>query len=122
MPRGIPKTKIEPEPAPSTMSEPPLILLQPNVDGVQFTAYGLRPAEIIEALRLALVHVVARTNGATVVDEHIARSNRVITVTAVPAKPARTVGVPAPPKPKRLPEFAERRKPAFDEDDDEDLS
>ena len=98
MPRGIPKAKIEPqpEPAPSTMSEPPLILLQPNADGVQFTAYGLRPAEIIEALSLALVHVVARTNGATVVDEHIARSNRVLTVTAVPTKPASILTTPAP--------------------------
>lgn len=118
MPRGIPKAKIEPEPVPSTISETPLILLQPNVDGVQFTACGLRPAEIIEALLLTLVHVVARTNGATVVEEHIARSNRVLKVAAVPVKARDLVATPAPSKPKRLPEFAELRKPAFDDDDD----
>ncbi len=123
MPRGIPKSKpiSTPAPAPAPITTPPpLILLQPGPDGIQFTSYGLETAEIIESLRLALIHAVARHAGVTVIDESISRNNRILKVAAVPVKARDLVATPAPSKPKRLPEFAELRKPAFDEDDDED--
>jgi hypothetical protein len=81
MPRGIPKAKAQPQsqPASDIVSAPPLILLQPVLDGVQFTAYGLQLPEIVELLRLSMVHVVAKQNGATVIDDYVARSTRVAT-------------------------------------------
>ena len=123
MPRGIPKAKTEsePAPAPAPLMTPPLILLQPGPDGSQFTSYGLEIVDIIESLRLALIHAVAKHAGATVIDESISRNNRILKVAAVPVKARDLVATPAPSKPKRLPEFAELRKPAFDEDDDEEM-
>jgi hypothetical protein len=95
-----------------------LILLQPGPEGIQFTSYGLETAEIIESLRLALIHAVAKHAGVTVIDESISRNNRILRVAAVPAKSRDLVATPAPSKPKRLPEYTELRKPAFDDDDD----
>lgn len=110
MPRGIPnKTNVAAQRDPAVIPSVPLILIQPGLDGVQFTAYGLNVPEIVEALRLALVHIVGKANGA-IIDEHVARPTCVLSVAAVPFKPGKS---PVASKPK-----AKRETFLADDDDD----
>lgn len=80
MPRGYPKT-----PKPSTppmnagpITDPaPLIILQPQGASIQFNAYGLEIPEIVDALRLAIVHLLSKQAGVTMFDELISRQQRI---------------------------------------------
>lgn len=111
MPRGIRNTPPTPLTAPAPVAETtPLIMLQPHGDGIQFNAYGLEIPQIVDALRLAIIHLVGKQAGITVFDEVIQRSQRVW----VPQGPAATPRiVPSangkkpgkPPTVKRLPRF-----------------
>ena len=113
MPRGIRNTPpTPPSVAPAPADPTPLIMLQPHGDGIQFNAYGLEIPEIVDALRLAIVHLVGKQVGITVFDELISRQQRVW----VPQGPAATPRiVPSangkkpgkPPTVKRLPRFDE---------------
>lgn len=79
MPRGIRNTQPTLHSvAPAPVAEPtPLIMLQPHGDGIQFNAYGLEIPEMVDALRLAIVHLVGKQAGIKVFDEVISRSQRV---------------------------------------------
>ena len=112
MPRGVKNTPPTPTSvAPAPVADPtPLIMLQPHGDGIQFNASGLEIPEIVDALRLAIVHLVGKQAGITMFDEVISRQQRVW----VPQGPAATPRiVPSsngkkpgkPPTVKRLPRF-----------------
>lgn len=91
MPRGIRNTPPTPSVAPAPVAETtPLIMLQPHGDGIQFNAYGLEIPEIVDALRLAIVHLVGKQAGITVFDEVISRQQRVW-VPQIPAATPRIV-------------------------------
>lgn len=89
MPRSIKNTTPTPiSVTPAPIVEPtPLIMLQPHGDDVQFNAYGLEIADIVNALRLAIVHVVGKPDGITVIDEVMSRSQRVWVRKGPAAKP-----------------------------------
>lgn len=97
--------------APAPVAEPtPLILLQPHGDGIQFNAYGLEIPEIVDALRLAIVHMVGKQAGVVTFDEVISRQQRIWVPQTMAATP-RIVGAngkkPGKPAVKRLPRFDE---------------
>lgn len=78
MPKGIRNTPpIPPSVAPAPVADPTsLIMLQPHGDGIQFNSYGLEIPEIVDALRLTIVHLVGEQAGITVFDEMISRQPR----------------------------------------------
>ena len=122
MPRGV--KNIPPTPpsvAPAPVAEPtPLIMLQPHGDGIQFNAYGLEIPEIVDALRLAIVHLVGKQAGIKVFDEVISRSQRVW----VPQGPAATPRIVPSSNGKKPGKPAIKRLPRFDDEPDlrEDLA
>lgn len=127
MPKGIPNKKPSTPPmnaAPVAPSPAPLIILQPQADGTRIDAYGLEPAAAIDELRRALLHLVARQSGVTVISETISRHAAVVATPAlVPAAKAKP---PMPPTngtgPKKLAPLQHHRKqPAEIYDDEPDL-
>ena len=67
-----------PEPVASEEVEP-LILLTPAGGGAwRLSGYGVARAELIRALRLSLVHLVARQAGALIIDEVVAPEMAVV--------------------------------------------
>ena len=90
MPRSIKNTTPTPiSVAPAPIVEPtPLIVLQPHGDDVQFNAYGLEIADIVNALRLAIVHVVGKPDGITVIDEPICAAVSVLPSSFTTAPPS----------------------------------
>ena len=121
MPRGIKLTQSTPSVAPAPVADPtPLIMLQPHGDGIQFNAYGLEIPEIVDALRLAIVHLVGKQAGIKVFDEVISRSQRVW----VPQGPAATPRIVPSSNGKKPGKPAIKRLPRFDEEPDlrEDLA
>ncbi len=121
MPRGIRNTPPTPSVAPAQVAEPtPLIMLQPHSDGIQFNAYGLEIPEMVDALRLAIVHLVGKQAGIKVFDEVISRSQRVW----VPQGPAATPRIVPSANGKKPGKPAIKRLPRFDEEPDlrEDLA
>lgn len=122
MPRGFPNPKPIPSVAPAPVAEPtPLIMLQPHGDGIQFNAYGLEIPEIVDALRLAIVHLVGKQAGITVFDEVISRQQRVW-VPQIPAATPRIVG--RSPNGKKPDKPVVKRLPRYDDEPDlrEDLA
>lgn len=109
MPRGIPnKQPSPPMKADNPTAIPPLILLQPAIDGTRIDAYGLDPDECIDELRRALLHLVARQAGVTIISEVVSRQAAVVlaqratwTVTATPASSPSANG--SKPKTKKSP-------------------
>lgn len=79
MPRGKPtlKPSIPPMNAGPTTDPAPLIMLQPQGASIQFNAYGLEIPEIVDALRLAIVHLLSKQAGVTMFDEIINRQQRI---------------------------------------------
>lgn len=122
MPRGIRNTPPTPPlVAPAPVADPtPLIMLQPHGDGIQFNAYGLEIPEIVDALRLAIVHLVGKQAGIKVFDEVISRQQRVW----VPQGPAATVRIVPSSNGKKPGKPAIKRMPRFDDEPDlrEDLA
>jgi hypothetical protein len=120
MPRGIKNT---PPTLPSitgagAVAEPtPLIMLQPHGDGIQFNAYGLEIPEMVDALRLAIVHLVGKQAGIKVFDEVISRQQRVW----VPQVPSATFRIVPSSNGKKPGKPAIKRLPRFDDDDEPDL-
>lgn len=72
MPRGVPNKPKESVPT-ETSSPAPLIILQPQADGTRIDAYNLDHATVIDELRRALLHLVARQSGVTIISEVISR-------------------------------------------------
>lgn len=121
MPRGIRNTPPTPSVAPAPVAEPtPLIMLQPHADGIQFNAYGLEIPQMVDALRLAIVHLVGKQAGIKVFDEVISRSQRVW----VPQGPAATPRIVPSSNGKKPGKPAIKRLPRFDDEPDlrEDLA
>lgn len=121
MPRGVKNTPSTPSLAPAPVADPtPLIMLQPHGDGIQFNAYGLEIPEMVDALRLAIVHLVGKQAGITVFDEVISRSQRVW----VPQGPAATPRIVPSSNGKKPGKPAIKRLPRFDDEPDlrEDLA
>jgi hypothetical protein len=98
MPRGIRNTPPIPTSlAPAPVADPtPLIMLQPHGDGILFNAYGLEIPEIVDALRLAIVHLVGKSQRVWVPQGPAATSR------IVPSSNGKKPGRPAI---KRLPRF-----------------
>ncbi len=122
MPRGVKNTPPTPTSvAPAPVADPtPLIMLQPHGDGIQFNAYGLEIPEIVDALRLAIVHLVGKQAGIKIFDEVISRSQRVW----VPQGPAATPRIVPSSNGKKPGKPAIKRLPRFDDEPDlrEDLA
>lgn len=93
MPKGIPNKPSPPPSAPAETSPAPLIILQPQADGTRIDAYGLDHATVVDELRRALLHLVARQSGVTIISEVVSRQAAVV---ATPALPASKPKVPAP--------------------------
>ena len=110
MPRGIKLTQSTPSVAPAPVVDPtPLIMLQPHGDDIQFNACGLDIPQIVDALRLAIVHLVGKQAGIKDFDEVISGSQRVWVPKAPSAKPRivpnSNAKKPGKPTMKRLPRF-----------------
>lgn len=82
-------------PAPSPQSPvaadapEPLILLTPSGDSAwRLSAYGLAADQTIRALRLSLLHLVAKQSGALIIDEVISDTFAVVVPPKQSAKPA----------------------------------
>lgn len=76
-----------PEPVASEEAEP-LILLTPAGGGAwRLNGYGVARAELIRALRLSLVHLVARQSGVAIIDEVVAPEMAVVTTARLPRLP-----------------------------------
>lgn len=115
MPRGIKNTP-PPSVAPAPVADPtPLIMIQPQGASIQFNAYGLEIPEIVDALRLAIVHLVGKQAGITMFDEVISRQQRVW----VPQGPAATPRIVPSSNGKKPGKPAIKRLPRFDRFDDE---
>lgn len=77
----------EREPVASEEMEP-LILLTPAGGGAwRLNGYGVARAELIRALRLSLVHLVARQSGVAIIDEVVAPEMAVVTTARLPRLP-----------------------------------
>ncbi len=70
----------KPERALEAIEEPePMIMLTPAAGGAwRLNGYGLETAEVIRALRLSLLHLVARQSGALIIDEVVAAEMAVV--------------------------------------------
>lgn len=76
-----------PEPVASEELEP-LIMLTPAGGGAwRLNGYGVARAEVIRALRLSLVHLVAREAGALIIDEVVAPEMAVVATERLPRLP-----------------------------------
>lgn len=74
-------------PVPSADAPEPLILLTPVGDGAwRIAAYGIATSETIRALRLSLLHLVAKQSGALIIDEVVSDTFAVVVPPA--SKPA----------------------------------
>lgn len=120
MPRGIKNTQSTPPTLAPVADPTPLIMLQPQGDGIQFNAYGLEIPEIVDALRLAIVHLVGKQAGITMFDEVISRQQRVW----VPQGPASAPRIVPGSNGKKPSKPAIKRLPRFDDEPDlrEDLT
>lgn len=54
-----------------------MIMIQPADGGYQLNAYGLDSGQIVDALRLALLHIVATVNGANVIQTTFGRQTAI---------------------------------------------
>lgn len=79
-----------PSPQPPAADAPePLILLTPSGDSAwRLSAYGLAADQTIRALRLSLLHLVAKQSGALIIDEVISDTFAVVVPPKQSAKPA----------------------------------
>lgn len=93
MPRGVPNKPKESVPT-ETSSPAPLIILQPQADGTRIDAYNLDHATVIDELRRALLHLVARQSGVTIISEVISRQAYVVVTPVV--QPAPKSKTPSP--------------------------
>ena len=67
-----------------------IILLTPTAgDAWRLNAYGVDRSHVIQALRLALVHLVARQSGVLIIDEVIAPDMAIVTERLPQPRPAR---------------------------------
>lgn len=78
-----------PPPVPPADAPEPLILLTPAGDRAwRLSAYGLAADQTISALRLSLLHLVAKQSGALIIDEVISDTFAVVVPPKPSAKPA----------------------------------
>lgn len=79
----------DPDPVPGVIAGPdPMIFLTPAAGGAwRLNAYGVDAAAVIRALRLALVHLVARQAGVLIIDEVIAPEMAVVATERLPRLP-----------------------------------
>lgn len=87
-PKPAPPRSPEPEPAGVVDQPEPMILLTPAAGGAwRLNGYGVEAPAVIRALRLALVHLVARQAGALIIDEVIAPEMAVVATERLPRLP-----------------------------------
>lgn len=86
-PKPAPPATRDPEPV--AIDEPqPIIVLTPAPGGaLRLNAYGLDSPAIIRALRLSLLHLVARSAGALIIDEVIAPEMAIVAQHAPALRP-----------------------------------
>jgi len=84
MPKGIPN----PKPAAPPAAPAPMIFIEPAAEAIRFNACGLDAAEIIDALRRSLLHLVAQQSGIEIITLDVpARAAVVASRPAAPSKP-----------------------------------
>lgn len=84
MPKGYPN----PKPLSPSALPAPMIFIEPAAEGIRFNAYGLDAAEIIDALRRSLLHLVAQQSGIEIITLDVpARAAVVASRPAAPSKP-----------------------------------
>lgn len=73
----MPKKSVDPTSPPPIAEPAPMIMITPADGGYQLNAYGLDSGQIVDALRLALLHIVATVNGAKVIQATFGRQTAI---------------------------------------------